>query len=96
MAALPGGIPGLAGRALERVAAGDWRPLVSTYPLAGAGRAHADLEGRRALGEGRPDRPAPMNSFAVSVQAGRIWLEREQEVRWQMTDVDRHGGCRAR
>ena len=48
---LPGGILGLAGRALERVAAGDWRPLVSTYPLAEAGRAHADLEGRRALGK---------------------------------------------
>jgi NADPH2:quinone reductase len=51
MLALPGGIPGLAGRALEKVAAGEWRPLVSTYPLAEAGRAHADLEGRRALGK---------------------------------------------
>ncbi|MEI5673530.1 MULTISPECIES: zinc-binding dehydrogenase [unclassified Nocardioides] len=51
MAALPGGIPGLAARALDRVAAGDWRPLVSTYPLADAARAHADLEGRRALGK---------------------------------------------
>ncbi|WP_244930583.1 zinc-binding dehydrogenase [Nocardioides sp. W7] len=51
MAALPGGVPGLAGRALDRVAAGDWEPLVSTYPLADAGRAHADLEGRRALGK---------------------------------------------
>ena len=51
MMALPGGIPGLAGRALERVAAGDWRPLVTTYPLAEAGRAHADLEQRRALGK---------------------------------------------
>jgi NADPH2:quinone reductase len=51
MMALPGGIPGLAGRALEKVAAGEWRPLVSTYPLAEAGRAHADLEGRRALGK---------------------------------------------
>lgn len=51
MAALPGGIPGLAGRALERVAAGGWRPLVSTYPLAQAARAHAELEGRRALGK---------------------------------------------
>lgn len=51
MVALPGGIPGLAGRALERVAAGTWRPLVTTYPLAEAARAHADLEGRRALGK---------------------------------------------
>lgn len=51
MAALPGGIPGLAGRALDRVAAGGWEPLVSTYPLADAARAHTDLEGRRALGK---------------------------------------------
>jgi NADPH2:quinone reductase len=51
MSARPGGIPGLAGRALDRVAAGEWRPLVSTYPLAEAARAHADLEGRRALGK---------------------------------------------
>ena len=51
MVALPGGIRGLAGRALDRVAAGAWSPLVSTYPLADAARAHADLEGRRALGK---------------------------------------------
>jgi len=51
MMALPGGIPGLAGRALARVASGEWRPLVSTYPLSEAARAHADLEGRRALGK---------------------------------------------
>jgi NADPH2:quinone reductase len=51
MNALPGGIPGLAGRALDKVAAGEWRPLVSTYPLAEAARAHADLEDRRALGK---------------------------------------------
>jgi len=51
MAALPGGIPGLAGRALQRVADGEWRPLVSTYALAEAARAHADLEDRRALGK---------------------------------------------
>ena len=51
MVALPGGIPGLAGRALGKVAAGEWRPLVSSYPLAEAGRAHADLEARRALGK---------------------------------------------
>jgi NADPH2:quinone reductase len=51
MMALPGGIPGLAARALDRVAAGEWRPLVTAYPLADAARAHADLEGRRALGK---------------------------------------------
>jgi NADPH2:quinone reductase len=51
MAALPGGIPGLAARSLEKLAAGEWRPLVTTYPLAEASRAHADLEGRRALGK---------------------------------------------
>ena len=51
MTALPGGIPGLAARSLDRLAAGEWRPLVTTYPLADAGRAHADLEGRRALGK---------------------------------------------
>ena len=51
MMALPGGIPGLAGGALARVASGEWHPLVSTYPLAEAARAHADLEGRRALGK---------------------------------------------
>ena len=31
MAALPGGIPGLAGRSLARLAAGEWAPLTSTY-----------------------------------------------------------------
>ncbi|MEO7351491.1 MAG: zinc-binding dehydrogenase [Marmoricola sp.] len=51
MVALPGGIPGLAARALDRLAAKDWSPLVSTYPLAEAARAHADLENRRALGK---------------------------------------------
>ena len=51
MAGLPGGIPGLAFRALERVAAGRWQPLVTTYPLAEAARAHVDLEARRALGK---------------------------------------------
>ena len=51
MATLPGGVPGLARRALDRVASGAWRPLVSTYPLADAPRAHADLERRRALGK---------------------------------------------
>jgi NADPH:quinone reductase len=51
MQALPGGIPGLAARALGRVGSGQWRPLVTTYPLAQAARAHADLEQRRALGK---------------------------------------------
>jgi len=51
MVALPGGIPGLAGRALQKVASGEWRPLVSTFPLREAARAHADLEERRALGK---------------------------------------------
>ncbi|HWJ80829.1 MAG TPA: zinc-binding dehydrogenase [Nocardioides sp.] len=51
MARLPGGIPGLAHRALAGVAQGRWSPLVSTYPLADAARAHGDLEGRRALGK---------------------------------------------
>jgi NADPH2:quinone reductase len=48
---LPGGIKGLAERAVAKVAAGEWRPLVTAYPLADAARAHADLEGRRALGK---------------------------------------------
>ena len=68
MLALPGGIPGLAGRALERVAAGDWRPLVTTYPLADAARAHEDLEQRRALGKVvlvPPSSRGPMNSVAT-------------------------------
>jgi len=51
MQALAGGVPGLARRALDRVAAGRWRPLVTSYPLAEAAAAHADLEGRRALGK---------------------------------------------
>lgn len=51
MMGLPGGIKGLAERAVAKVAAGEWRPLVTTYPLNDAARAHADLEGRRALGK---------------------------------------------
>jgi NADPH2:quinone reductase len=51
MMGLPGGIKGLAERAVAKVAAGEWRPLVTTYPLTDAARAHADLEGRRALGK---------------------------------------------
>jgi NADPH:quinone reductase len=45
------GISGLASRSLEHLAVKDWSPLVSTYPLGEAARAHADLEGRRALGK---------------------------------------------
>ncbi len=37
--------------ALRRAAAGEWRPLLSAYPLADAARAHADLEQRRTLGK---------------------------------------------
>ena len=37
--------------ALRRAAAGEWRPLLSPYPLALAARAHADLESRRTLGK---------------------------------------------
>lgn len=51
MLALPGGIPGLAGRALERVATGRWAPLVTTYPIDEASRAHSDLESRRTMGK---------------------------------------------
>ncbi|GGL92554.1 MULTISPECIES: zinc-binding dehydrogenase [Micromonospora] len=47
----PGGIAGLAGRSVRLAGRGWWRPLVSTYPLADAATAHADLEGRRALGK---------------------------------------------
>lgn len=51
LAALPGGIPGLAARALDELASGPWRPLVTTYPLEEAARAHADLEQRRSVGK---------------------------------------------
>ncbi|HEX5967874.1 MAG TPA: zinc-binding dehydrogenase [Intrasporangium sp.] len=51
MLALPGGIPGLASRALERLATGRWSPLVTTYPLDEAAQAHADLESRRTMGK---------------------------------------------
>ncbi len=51
MLALPGGIPGLARRSLERLTAGRWRPLLTTYALADAARAHRDLEERRTVGK---------------------------------------------
>jgi NADPH2:quinone reductase len=51
MLALPGGIPGLASRSLERVATGRWSPLTTTYPLDEAARAHTDLESRGVVGK---------------------------------------------
>ena len=51
LAAGAGGLAGLAARSVELGGRGWWRPLVSTYPLAEAAAAHADLEGRRALGK---------------------------------------------
>lgn len=51
LAALPGGIAGLASRALDELAAGSWRPLVTSYPLKDAARAHADLEQRHSVGK---------------------------------------------
>ena len=45
--ASPGWLPG----PWSVLAAGEWKPLVSTYPLAEAAQAHADLEARRALGK---------------------------------------------
>lgn len=47
----PGGIKGLAERALARAARGGWRPLVTAYPLGEAARAHRDLEERRTVGK---------------------------------------------
>jgi NADPH2:quinone reductase len=51
MFARPGGIRGLAEQALARGARGEWRPLVSAYPLQEAARAHRDLEERRTVGK---------------------------------------------
>ena len=53
MVALPGGIPGLAGRALEKVASGEWRPLVSTFPLGGGGPGARRPRGPPGAREGR-------------------------------------------
>lgn len=80
MMALPGGIPGLAARALDRVAAGEWRPLVTTYPPADAARAHADLEGRRAPGKVvltvSPWAPCSEIGWAVSAPPDRLGRRR--------------------
>jgi NADPH2:quinone reductase len=51
MASYPGGVQALARRALELGGQGDWRPLVTSYPLAEAARAHRDLEERRTVGK---------------------------------------------
>jgi NADPH:quinone reductase len=51
MFARPGGIRALAALALSKAAAGEWHPLVTTYPLADAARAHRDLEERRTIGK---------------------------------------------
>ncbi|WP_152364484.1 zinc-binding dehydrogenase [Microlunatus speluncae] len=37
--------------ALRRAAADEWRPLLTSYPLAQAAQAHTDLESRRTLGK---------------------------------------------
>ncbi|BBG00036.1 MULTISPECIES: zinc-binding dehydrogenase [Pseudonocardia] len=45
------GLRRLEERALARLADGRWSPVVSSYPLADAARAHADLEARRTRGK---------------------------------------------
>lgn len=45
------GLRRLEQRALARLADGGWSPAVSSYPLADAARAHADLEARRTRGK---------------------------------------------
>lgn len=50
----PGGLAALrpyVTEALRRAAVGEWRPLVTSYPLAEAARAHQDLEQRRTVGK---------------------------------------------
>jgi len=51
MFARPGGIRSLAQLALDKAAAGEWSPLVTTYALGEAARAHRDLEERRTVGK---------------------------------------------
>ncbi|MBO0812147.1 MAG: zinc-binding dehydrogenase, partial [Microlunatus sp.] len=51
MAAYPGGTAGLARRAVQLGGQGGWQPLVTSYPLADAARAHRDLEERRTVGK---------------------------------------------
>lgn len=47
----PGGLRGLQERALATAAAGQWTPLIQSFPLAEAARAHAALEGRGTTGK---------------------------------------------
>jgi NADPH2:quinone reductase len=51
MFARPGGIQSLAEEAVARLAEGGWRPIVTTFPLADAGKAHDALAGRRTTGK---------------------------------------------
>jgi NADPH:quinone reductase len=51
MLARPGGIQGLAREAVARAGAGEWRALLTEYPLAKAAQAHRDLEERRTVGK---------------------------------------------
>ena len=54
MMALPGGIKGLAERAVAKVAEGEWRPLVTTYPLAEAAARPRRSRGSAGARQGRP------------------------------------------
>jgi NADPH2:quinone reductase len=47
----PGGIQGLAEEAVAKLIDGDWRPLLTHFPLAEAGAAHRALEDRRTTGK---------------------------------------------
>ena len=51
MFARPGGIQALAEEAVVRLAAGEWRPAVTTYPLADAAEAHRALAARDTTGK---------------------------------------------
>ncbi|MGH8880072.1 MAG: zinc-binding dehydrogenase, partial [Stackebrandtia sp.] len=51
MTARPGGIRSLETEALQRLAAGRLIPLIQSFPLEQAGRAHRDLETRATIGK---------------------------------------------
>ena len=51
MFARPGGIQALAEEAVARLAAGEWRPALTSYPLADAAGAHRALAGRDTTGK---------------------------------------------
>lgn len=51
MLARPGGIQALAERAVALLAAGEWRPAVTTYDLSDAAEAHRALEARATTGK---------------------------------------------